>query len=313
MVYVSKEELMPERHVKLEDKDKFVQVFKRIKEPLADTTFTMRHIWAQPLKHTWTIINGNLCVFGFLKDRHVVWGPPTGGTRLANTIHKCFGIVEKMNREKGIEAKPSVIYIPESLKQTYELLARQTDGEISYWTQDYIYKTKDLIELSGPEYDSQRHKVNFFTRNYGYSVEEFDWSKHTDDVIRLIELWREFKKESASAQWRYELDAEASVAKRVVRFSRRLGVRGIVLKVDGQVAGISLGEPLTSKMCSNIIEKTNPMLNGASEFIFREFARQWSAYPFINAQDDFGVDYLKRVKLAYKPVMLLKSYCLEKK
>jgi hypothetical protein len=62
-----------------------------------------------------------------------------------------------------------------------------------------------------------------------------------------------------------------------------------------------------------IIEKTNPALNGASAFIFREFAKHWSEYRFVNAQDDFGVDYLKSVKLSYHPVRLLKGYCLEKK
>ena len=69
----------------------------------------------------------------------------------------------------------------------------------------------------------------------------------------------------------------------------------------------------SAKVIANIAEKTSPAVNGSAQFIFREFARFWSSYEFMNAQDDFGVDYLKRVKLSYNPVRLLKSYCLEKK
>ena len=308
-----KEVLLPTSKVTLGDRAVFQGFFSKVEQPLADTTFTMRHIWARPLKHTWTVINGNLCVFGFLKDHYVVWGPPVGGTMLADTINQCFSIVGKMNESRGIEAKPVAIYIPEELRQVYEGITNETGSSLSYWTQDYIYSTNDLIELKGPGYDSQRHKVNFFMKSYGHAIEEFDWNRHADDCTGLIDLWEDYKSESLNGAWRYELEAEANAARRTVRFSRRLGVRGVVLKVDGQVAGISLGEPLTGAMCSNIIEKTNPMLNGSAEFIFREFARQWSSFRFINAQDDFGVDYLKRVKLSYNPVMLLKSYCLEKK
>lgn len=308
-----KEVLLPTARVTLRDRAVFNDFFSKVEQPLADTTFTMRHIWGQPLKHTWTIINSNLCVFGFLKDRFVVWGPPVGGTRLAETINRCFSIVEKANSARGIDAKPMAVYIPEELKQTYEAVARETGGSLNYWTQDYIYLTKDLVELKGPEYDSQRHKVNFFMKNYDYSVEEFDWNVHADDCLHLIEIWRGCKSETLDGGWRYELESEANVAKRTVKFARRLGVRGVVLKVDNQIAGVSLGEPLTGDMCSNIIEKTNPMINGSAEFIFREFAKMWPSFKFLNAQDDFGVDYLKRVKLSYNPIMLLKSYCLEKK
>ncbi|MBI3036578.1 DUF2156 domain-containing protein [Candidatus Woesearchaeota archaeon] len=301
------------RGVSLSDRNLFQKFFGQVKEPLADTTFAMRFIWAGPLKHTWAIINGNLCVFGYDKGRYVVWGPPVGGTKLAETLAECFRIVEGMNKASGVGAKPAAIYIPQCMKEEYEALATTLGATLSYWTQDYVYRTKDLVELKGPEFDSKRNKVNFFMKNYGYSIEEFDFSRHADGCLQLTELWQEQKAEAGDGSWRYELDSETEVAKTLLKFSGELGVKGIVLKVDGKVVGYSLGERLAEGMCSNIVEKTLPTVNGAAQFIFREFARLWPGYEFLNAQDDFGVDYLKRVKLSYHPVKLITSYCLEKK
>ena len=301
------------REVTLDDRETFQKFFAGVKEPLADTTYTMRFIWAGPLKHAWTVINGNLCVFGYDKGRYVLWGPPVGGTKLAETITECFKIVEGMNKSAGITAKTAAIYIPECLKQEYEALAAKLDCTLEYWTQDYVYRTQDLIELKGPEFDSKRNKANFFMKNYGYGVEEFSFDKHFDDCLKLTELWKEQKDEADDGTWRTELDAETEVARTLLKFSRELGVKGIVLKVDGKIVGYSLGERLADGMCSNIVEKTNPAVNGAAQFIFREFARFWSSCEFLNAQDDFGVDYLKRVKLSYHPARLITSYCLDKK
>lgn len=301
------------RKVELKDKDIFNKFFKMVKEPLADTTFAMRYIWAAPMRHLWAIINGNLCVFGFLKDKYLLWGPPVGGDKLPETVSSCFEIVEQLNHNERIKVKPSAIYIPECLKSDYAAVAEKLGCTLEYWTQDYVYKTADLVGMKGKQFDSKRHKANFFAKNYDFCIEEFDFEKHSDGCLPLIQLWKAQKDEVISDSTRYELNAEAEVAATLIKNAQQLGVRGIVLKVEGKIAGVSLGEHLTQNMCSNIIEKTNPALNGASEFIFREFARSWPGCEFLNAQDDFGVDYLKRIKLSYCPAKLLASYCLEKK
>ncbi|MEK6854108.1 MAG: phosphatidylglycerol lysyltransferase domain-containing protein [Nanoarchaeota archaeon] len=310
---------LPElKKVTLSDKEAFQKFFATVKEPLADTTFAMRFIWAGPLKHTWAIINDNLCVFGYDKGRYVVWGPPVGGTNLAATLAECFEIVEKLNAA-AVNANPAAIYIPEYLKSEYEAVAEKLGCSLDYWTQDYVYRIKDLAELKGPGFDSKRNKANFFMKNYDYGVEEFNFDKHGNECLALVDLWRQQKEDtedSSADSWRYEIGAETEVARTLIKFSRELGVRGIVLKVEGKVVGVSLGEKLVQNMCSNIIEKTNRAINGASQFIFREFSSYWSRLSrceFLNAQDDFGVDYLKKVKLSYHPVKLLKSYYLEKK
>lgn len=299
--------------VTLADGKIFKECFAHVAEPVADTTFAMRYIWAGPLRHAWAMINGNLCVFGFDKGRHVVWGPPVGGENLSGTISACFGIVGGMNSAAGISAKPAAIYIPECLKKEYEGIAEMNGWGLSYWTQDYIYRREDLAGLAGSRFDSKRHKANQFEKSFAPVVEEFDPARHSDACLELVELWRMQKEEVVADAWRSDVASETEVAKQTVKFARQLGVKGVVVKVEGDMVGVSLGEQLMPGVCSNIIEKTNSAFTGAAQFIFREFARHWAGCEFIDAQDDFGVDYLKAAKLSYHPARLLPSYVLEKK
>src|SRR3989338_6154155 len=178
------------RPVTLADAGLFRKCFAQVKEPVADTTFAMRYIWAGPLRHSWTVINGNLCVFGFDKGRHVVWGPPVGGEKLPETISACFDLVDGMNSAEGINSKPAAIYIPECLKKEYDGIAEKNRWSLSYWTQDYIYRRDDLAALSGKEFDSKRHKASQFEKNYAPVIEDFNPATHAEECVRLIELWR---------------------------------------------------------------------------------------------------------------------------
>lgn len=299
------------REIKLEDKNFLERYFRTVKEPLADTTFAMRFIWAEPLNHKWALINKNLCFFGFLKSKYVVWGPIIGSNKLKETFDACFDIVGELNEKQGIVSNPIAIYIPAEFMEKYR--AANTNYLFGRWTHDYVYKISDLIELKGKNYKSKRSEVNIFLRNNDIEVEEFNCDKHTAQCLNLIEFWRQQKEDYVSDADKSALDAETTAAKNLVRFSKQLNVKGVVVKVEGKLIGVSLGEPLTNQMCSNIIEKTNIRFRGASEFIFREFAKLWPLYKFLNAQDDFGIEYLKNAKLSYHPVKLLKSYYLEER
>lgn len=300
------------KKITLKDRNLLQKFFKTVKEPLADTTFTMRYIWAEPMKHTWAIINRNLCFFGFLKGKYVLWGPPLGSNKLNDTIDRCFDIVKELNDEQGISASPIAIYITEEFKSKYEAIADNNNCEFGCWAQDYIYSTKDIAELKGKNYKSKRNALNIFARNKNISVEEFEHEKHLTGCLSLIDLWKQRKEDAVNYADKNALDFETAAARNLIKYSKELGVKGLVLKANGKLIGISLGEKLNGEMCSNIIEKTNIGFKGASEFIFREFAKYWHLSKFLNAQDDFGVDYLRKIKLSYRPVKLLKSYCLKR-
>ena len=64
-------------------------------------------------------------------------------------------------------------------------------------------------------------------------------------------------------------------------------------------------------MCTDFFEKTNLDIKGLSVFIYGELLKIFKG-DFVNAGEDWGIDYLRTIKLSYHPLMIRKSYTLEK-
>ena len=110
---------------------------------------------------------------------------------------------------------------------------------------------------------------------------------------------------------------EAVATELALRDADRLGLRGMVVHVDGvgdaadTLRGFTLGEPLTADQSSIVIEKTDLDAKGLAQFIFSEFCRrEWSAHPLCNVGDDWGLESLAWTKQSYRPVRLLQKYTL---
>lgn len=305
------------KEVTIKHKETIKKYLKTVGEPIADLTFTMRFIWAEQLKHLWTIINGNLCFFGFFQNRYALWGPPIGGNEILNTINECFDIAGELNQKAGINKSPLAVYTPGWLKDNFGHILSKNGYKFTYWTQDYVYKVNELIELKGSKYKDKRNLLNTFARNGNIYTDEFNCKAHVKECLELIDKWKcqkdkAIEDSTIKDNYKHSLNSETEAAKKLIKFSNKLDIKGIVLRADGKIIGVSIGEPLNNLVYSNIIEKTDLRFKGASAFIFREFAKHFASYQFINAQDDFGIDYLKKVKMSYNPARLLKIYILKK-
>lgn len=115
-------------------------------------------------------------------------------------------------------------------------------------------------------------------------------------------LWREFIKKTA--------------IKRMLNFYKELGLIGIVIYIDDEMHGFTVGEQINEGVASVIIEKTNFQTLGCAQFIFREFSKilkQKYACEFINVGDDIGFENLKKVKMSYRAYKLDIKYTIYQK
>jgi hypothetical protein len=90
-----------------------------------------------------------------------------------------------------------------------------------------------------------------------------------------------------------------------------LGLKGGVVRIDGRVEAFTFGMRLSGDTAVIPIEIANPALPGLAQWINREFVRrEWSAFKFVNREQDMGVEGLRKAKLSYQPDRLVRKYNL---
>ncbi|HEX3044837.1 MAG TPA: phosphatidylglycerol lysyltransferase domain-containing protein, partial [Bacillota bacterium] len=88
-----------------------------------------------------------------------------------------------------------------------------------------------------------------------------------------------------------------------------LQVIGGVIKVDGKISALAVGEELNKITAVIHIEKANTEIDGMFPAINQQFAANcWSGYEFINREEDMGLEGLRKAKLSYNPVRLVEKF-----
>lgn len=291
------------------DKKIFDKAYGSLQFPLAEHSFAWLYLWDGCYgEMEWALINGNLCLFLTFEGKRCIWGPVVPGKKLADTLGRCFSMCEDYNAERGIPENPAMMYIPEELKDAY---ANLSGFKLQEQNQDYIYKRTDIIELKGDSYKSKRNLKNYFMKNYSCAVEQYNAGRHRAGCLDLLHRWKEQKLETIEDADVEKLDAEVAANERALELANTLGLKGVVVLVDGKVQGYSFAERTSSIICTDFFEKTNLRIKGLSVFIYGELMKLFDC-EYVNAGEDWDVKYLERIKRSYRPHLIKKSYSLVK-
>ena len=110
----------------------------------------------------------------------------------------------------------------------------------------------------------------------------------------------------------HETDGDREPIERAFRHFDELGLMGGLLRLDGRVVAFSFGERTNEQVFVTHIEKAFADIPGAYPMINREMARRFCTdVPYINREDDVGVEGLRKAKLSYYPAILLENYTAE--
>ncbi|MCP3686602.1 MAG: DUF2156 domain-containing protein [bacterium] len=294
----------------LGDKETFEKAYSALELPLAEHNFNWLVLWSEFYQDMeWAMINNNLCLFATFEGNRYVWGPPLGGDKLQETLDICFELCEEYNKKNSITGKPELLYLPEEFVEDYSKLNSFT---IKHQNQDYIYKVKELTSLEGGKHKKKRNLINGFLNQNKVSSEVFS-AKHEAGCLELLDWWKKQKEQDVPDADKEKQESEAEVAEKTIKMAEELKLKGLVVFIDGKIEGFTFGEKVVDNMGSVFIEKTNLSFNGLSAFIFTEFARKcFGDCEFINAGEDWDVEYLKKIKMSYHPEMLHKSYSVLK-
>ena len=88
-----------------------------------------------------------------------------------------------------------------------------------------------------------------------------------------------------------------------------LELKGGVIRVHGKVRAFALGELLNPDRAVVHIEKANTDYAGAFNMINWLFTQHaWSGVTYINREEDMGIPGLRKAKLSYNPIKMVKKY-----
>jgi hypothetical protein len=151
-------------------------------------------------------------------------------------------------------------------------------------------------------------------------IEKLDSTKHKDEIMYLFNKWvadriKYMPKEEAEL-FLEGIHQERHAIKQMIKHYEELSLIGLVIYINGELKGFTVGERINSDTATVIIEKTDFEILGCAQFIFREFSKMLKEVyevAYINVGDDMGFENLRKVKMSYRPFKLVPKYTIYQK
>ena len=178
---------------------------------------------------------------------------------------------------------------------------------------EYLYTFEKLSELPGHEMASKRYDLHTFERNYSgrYRVCAIETGEQLAEIARFQDVWMEQKLD-------HEEDVQLELEHEAIRIGLEnffaLALTGILVYIDGALAGYAYGTPLSETCYDVMIEKGNREIPDIYRVLNRDLVRVCcKGRALINREEDLGVEGLRKAKLSYKPDILLKKFVVREK
>lgn len=279
----------------------------------SDLSFSNNFIWLTHMSAFYQVIENCFCLFSLSGERLNMLLAPVGAPehQLA-ALEQCFAAMDAYN---GSPAEGRVDFVQ---AEWLPLLQHDTRWQLEPTFPDYIYRTQDLIELRGNNYKSKRGEINQFQRNYPQAaIEPLRPERHGEGVRELLNHWLRARLQHSEGVAIGDLLASTELERqgieRALRHYDALDLSGLCIVIDGRVEGFTFGERVNPRVASILVEKTNFAINGAAQFLFREFSKHFADCEYINVGDDLGLENMRRVKMSYRPVLFGEKYTLRRR
>ncbi len=175
---------------------------------------------------------------------------------------------------------------------------------------EYVYSREKLIRLPGSHLSKRRYQYKAFYRRYEGRVRiEPIREEMIPDILSFQARWMDERMSEGDNPQLFE--ENGAIIRELGAYSK-LGLFGIVIYVDDNIAGYAFGTPLSENCFDVLCEKGDR----STEFIYRVLKRELPAYcsedyKFFNWEEDVGDVGLRQVKLDYYPNILIDKYRAE--
>lgn len=285
------------RQVKLEDKELIDSYIKKQNSKSCSISFANIYLWEPHYKVTFTIVE-NMLVFRSNGEKPYFSFPIGGGD-----VKKAIDFMMEYCKEMNLEFKMYGV-TQEQFHVIEELYPGEFQVEYNRDEANYVYETEKLINLSGKKYHGKKNHINKFKRLYPDWQYEDITDENLEECIEMAYGWRKENDCDTNELKKVEFCVSLNALKKL----KELELIGGLIRAEGKVVAITVGEPLTNDTFVIHIEKAYAGVEGAYPMINREFlAHHATDYMYVNREEDTGAEGLRKAKLSYKPVFMVES------
>ncbi|MBO4878419.1 MAG: DUF2156 domain-containing protein [Ruminococcus sp.] len=243
-----------------------------------------------------------VCAFGN-EDGIPAFIFPSGKGDLTELI----GVLKRFSEDHDSPLKLSGV-TENQLAVLSEFFPGQFDSVFDRDGSDYIYRVSNLTELAGRKYHGKRNHLSRF-RELDYTYSPITEADYDECIVFCTEAYNGRTAESAEEE--HSFAAEQYAINTFFNHFEGLGLRGGIIRIDGSIAAVTIGEPLTDDTFCVHIEKADTAYNGIYTGICNCFARaEMGGFEYVNREEDLGIEGLRRSKLSYHPAYLLNKYII---
>lgn len=287
--------------IELEDRGVIQGILDGYQPQTSEWTFTNLFMWRSRYGFRWSTYGDWLIVRSAADERDSFFLQPVGPPSRLEIVRKLLGWLRE---EKGIEnlriERADLRLISELQKAADLLIEPQRDHF------DYVYRTEDLIRLSGKKYHSKKNHVNKFMRTYSFAYEALG-EQHLGACSELAETWCQWRRCEEDMNL---LDEWEAVEQALKNFGTLELVGGVIL-IEGKVEAFALGEQLNAETTVVHAEKANPEIPELYAVINQQCCEKtWPQAIWVNREQDLGEPGLRKAKLSYHPGRLAEKFSI---
>lgn len=285
--------------LELEDKPVFDRMLSDDPPRISELTFTNLFMWRFKYRPLWAVHDACLLIILHGNGDSVIGLPPAGTGNKAIALDILWDAIASRSDEPAISRVDSQ-FVENFVDTKRFRVSKDRDNS------DYVYRTEDLIKLTGNRYHQKRNHVNKFLKNYRFEYQVLN-DKLVRDFLDLQDSWCQLK----DCESNEDLMAEDRAVFEALLHYKYLGFRGGAILIEDKVEAFTLGEKLSQDTAVIHVEKANPEIPGLYATINQQFCQhEWSEVTFVNRQQDLGVPGMRKAKKSYHPDHMVDKYTL---
>lgn len=292
--------------LQLDQKGHYDEFYKRF-EPYSDFSFGNLMIWLNQYGDLHiSLLNGNViieCHNLFEDGKYTL--TLLGDTNIDQTLDDLFTYQKATNNEASLVLVPEVVVTGIKHRDRYAITEEPANS-------NYILSCEKLSSLPGADFERIKRQIKSFVKDYGDRCEvvELDITK-TGEVNKLvndIHVWDTIYTHNDQEK------QESFVINTSLQQAAELDFRNISLVIDGSIQAIAIYQLLPQPeyvICNHM--KVNFNYRHASVYLTHQLAsRLWRlGIPYLNFEQDLGIEGLREHKRRMRPVKFLKSYQIQ--